>query len=120
MHVLQSEEEKGEKMKRVKTTYLCNDEMEKHDLEFWLGGIGKVEKYEEKEIPMDKDVLDEHSFDELMEAALNMVNGLWQFLKGFGVVTKFALITIWEGIRWLWSEGVGGKNKVKKVKQHGK
>jgi len=45
-------------MKRVKTTYLCNDEMEKHDLEFWLGGVGKVEKYEEKEAMSDENVAD--------------------------------------------------------------
>ena len=101
-------------MKRVKATFIITDSVEKA---FFATAVmaagGEIETYEEKSVPKEGDILTEHSFDSLLDSAMQFVNGIWSALKGFFGMAKWALILIWEGLRFLWSHGAG-EEKVKK------
>jgi hypothetical protein len=99
-------------MKRVKMSLLVKDQFSKKVVEDAVREFaGEVEKYEEHPIKKEKDVLDEHSAETLMEGAFEFAQGIWMAVKGFGKMSLFAIITIVTGIKWLWSEGVGKKKK---------
>lgn len=97
-------------MKRVKATFVVADKVEKS---FFATAVmaagGEIEQYEEKSVPKEGDVLSEHSFDALMESGLQLVNGIWLAMKGFFGLAKWAVVVMWEGLRWLWTRGVGKK-----------
>lgn len=97
-------------MKRVKATFIITDTVEKS---FFATAVmaagGEIEHYEEKPVPKEGDILTEHSFDTLMDSALQFVNGIWSAIKGFFGMAKWSLILVWEGLRWLWNHGAGEK-----------
>jgi len=101
-------------MKRIKTTFLAPNEFTKDNFKQTVQGILEVEHYEEKLIQKDKTIMDEHSIDTLLEGALEFANGIWMTLVGFGKMSMFAIVIIWEGLRWLWVNGIGSKDKAKK------
>lgn len=103
-------------MKRVKTTLLVKDEFSRELLR--TSTVHEVELYAEEPIKKEKDVLDEHSVDTLLEGAFEFAQGIWMSIKGFGKMSLFAVIAIVTGIKWLWSEGVG-KTKTANGKTNG-
>lgn len=73
-----------------------------------------MEKYEEKVIPKDPDIIREHSFEALSESGLQFVNGLWAATQGFFGMTKIVVIMGFEGLRFLWKNGAGKEREKKK------
>ena len=101
-------------MKRIKTTFLAPNEFNKDQFKQTVQGIVEVEHYEEKLIPKDKNIMDEHSINTLLEGALEFANGIWIMIVGFGKMSMYAAIIIFSGLKLLWDWGIGSKNKVKK------
>jgi hypothetical protein len=102
--------------KRVKMTMLVADGESDHVklLVAGLPGVGIVESYEESELPKDADITNEHSFDMLLEGAMDVANGVWRTIKGIGKLSAWAFVLIFEGLKWLWKSGVGKKDVTKK------
>jgi hypothetical protein len=97
-------------MKRVKATFIVADTVEKSFFAtVVMAAGGEIEQYEEKPVPKEGDILSEHGFDALLESALQFANGIWTALKGFFGMSKWAIVMVWEGLRWLWTRGVGKK-----------
>lgn len=96
-------------VKRIVLKAIVRDEVERKDVRF--EGLVEMESYEEKQIPKEKGVLEEHSFDELMDGAVEVANAAWMLVKGFMKMSKWAIIIIIEGLRWLWRGGVGKEAK---------
>jgi hypothetical protein len=102
-------------MKRVKVTFLAQETFTKKDFEqFIVAGVLEIEHYDEKIISKESNVVTEHSFDSLLEGAFEFFNGIWMALKGFGKMSMFAIVVIFSGLKYLWSNGVGKKKGVKK------
>lgn len=106
-------------MKRVKIEALVDDAFTKDML--WFSMMREIEEYSEEPLKPKKvtGFFEDHSWDSLSKSAMNMVDGLWIFAKGFLGMAKWALVVFLEGIKWLWSEGLGRKEakveaKVKK------
>jgi hypothetical protein len=104
-------------MKRVKITALVHDDMNKDE---WVHPrIVEVENYDEKMIPVDKDITDEYSFDSLIDALKDMANGVWIFIKGFAKSTAWAFVLVIEGFKYLWKHGVDKKKEDVKIVNNG-
>jgi hypothetical protein len=91
---------------------------EKSDIQK-IPGIAELEHYEEKQISKEKNVIEEHGFDSLIEGGLEFIQGIWLIAKGFGKMAMFAFVILVEGLKYLWSNGVGKKKeeKAKAVKK---
>lgn len=97
-------------MKRVKATFVVADAVDKsYFATAAMAKGGELENYEERKIQKEGNVSTEHSFDSLMDSTMQLANGLWQAIKGLAGMSKWALIIVWEGLRWLWNQGVGKK-----------
>lgn len=94
-------------VKRATIKAIVRDEVTRSRIHF--DGLVEVEEYEEKLIPKDKTVLEEHSFDELFEGMVEIANAVWMLAKGVFKVSKWAIVLIIEGFKWLWKGGVGKK-----------
>ena len=103
-------------MKRVKLTAIVTNDINKENFDWVVKGVGEVETYQESELPKDFDIMQEHSFEALWDSTLQFMNGLWNAAKGFFGMMKFAVIVTLEGIRWIWTRGVGSKDQKKKTK----
>ena len=97
-------------MKRIKVTGLGEDGLTRVQ---FTDIFHEIESYEERKVSKDSDVLAEHSFEILVEGGKDFANGLWLVVKGFVKMSGWAVITIVEGIRWLWKRGVGKEKEVK-------
>ena len=101
-------------MKRVKVTFLAQETFTKKDFEqFIVAGVLEIEHYDEKVISKESNVITEHGFDSLLEGAFEFFNGIWMALKGFGKMSMFAIVIIFSGLKYLWSNGIGKEKKVK-------
>lgn len=98
-------------VKRIDLKAIVKDDVVQSRIHF--DGLVEIEKYEEKDIPKDKTVLEEHSFDELLDGITEIADALWQLVKGLFKVSKWAIILIVEGVRYLWKGGVGMKKDKK-------
>lgn len=100
-------------VKRIDMKAIVKDDVAEKNIHF--DGLVEIESYEEKMVPKDKTILEEHSFDELLEGLVEIANAAWSLIKGIFKVSKWAIVLIIEGLRWLWKEGVGKKNEKDKV-----
>ena len=99
-------------MKRIKVTALVKDAFDKKEMQESINPYaGEIEAYEEKKIQDEKNVIEEHSFDALLDGAFDFAQGLWLTLKGFWKMSVFAIILIVEGIKYLWKGGWGSLKK---------
>lgn len=97
-------------MKNIKVEALANDTVTKAS----LGGVFvEVLHYEERVVKKDLDVLDEYTFDALLDSGKLFVRGIWFTAKGFFGMTKWAAVTVFSGLRVLWKGGVGKKKAEK-------
>ena len=103
-------------MKRVKTTFLAPNEFTKDNFEQSIQGILELEHYGEKTIERDKNIMDEHSIDTLLEGALEFANGIWISLKGLGKMSIWSAVIIWSGLKYMYDRGIGSKDKKAKPK----
>ena len=103
-------------MKRIQATILAQDVWKKSDM-LTANNILEIERYEEKIVPKEKDVLQEHSFEALLDAGKDFLHGIWLTTKGFVGMSKFAIIMIITGLRYLWSNGVGKKKEQQNKKE---
>lgn len=101
-------------MKRVKVTALVPNNMEREVWNQVVLGVGEIERYEEKEIPKEATLETEMSFDSLMEGAMEFGQGIWLIVKGLGKLSFWAVVTIFEGVKWLWKKGAGSKDEERK------
>jgi hypothetical protein len=107
-------------MKRIKTTIVVpsgDEYMTRESLIWIVKGVGEVEKYEEKEISKEEDFLTAHHTDRLWDAALDFADGLWLATKGLWGMSKYAMILLITGLRWLWSNGIGMALKSEKEEE---
>jgi hypothetical protein len=100
-------------VRRVRITLAVPDEssVSKDDFKTYAKNKGgEVEKYEVSGIPnKESDFFAEYSFDSLLDAGMDVVNGIWLFIKGVWGMTKWSLVLIVEGLRWLWKNGLGSE-----------
>jgi len=99
-------------MKRVKVLFIVLDEVSKERIKEQIASWhAEIEHYEEKHVPKESNILTEHSFDELKDAAFDFINGIWTAMKAFVKMTGYALIVVVEAIKWLWNKGLGSKDE---------
>jgi hypothetical protein len=103
-------------MKRVRVKFLAPNEFEREDFLWRIKGVLEVEEYKENPISKDPDVIQEHSFEELLESTMQFANGIWSALKGFFGMSKWAIVVMMGGLKWMWDKGVGS-DKAKKEKK---
>lgn len=104
-------------VKRIDVRAIVKDGVTQNRIHF--EGLVEIERYGETVIPKDKSIIEEHSFDELFEGLVDIANAAWNFVKGIFKVSKWAIILIVEGIRFLWREGIGKKGQGKDEKKKG-
>jgi len=98
-------------MKRITIKAILPDKTEKAIFTQTIESQGgELERYEEYKIPKDADVLEEHSINALLYALKDTANGAWLIIKGIGLMTKWSLIIVWSGLRWLWKNGLGSND----------
>lgn len=102
-------------MKRSRVVYTVKDEKAAY-LKGVIAEVGEIERYEESSVPKEVDALAEYSFDELLEAGKEMVNGLWNVGHATFRLLKWSVVVIFSGIRTLWKYGVG-KEKERKERR---
>jgi hypothetical protein len=100
-------------MKRVTATFLAAEALEKSDF-VKQRLIVELEKWEEKLIAKEKNVIEEHGFDSLLEGGLEFIQGIFLVFKGFGKMAMFAIVIVVEGVKYLWKHGAGQEKSVKK------
>lgn len=104
-------------MKRVTATFLAAEALEKSDFMKFFShekGVVELEKWEEKPIAKEKNVIEEHGFDSLLEGGLEFIQGIFLVFKGFGKMAMFAIVILVEGVKYLWTHGAGKEKSVKK------
>ena len=100
-------------MKRVTATFLAADALEKSDF-VKQRLIVELEKWEEKPIAKEKNVIEEHGFDSLLEGGMEFIQGIFLVFKRFGKMAMVAIVIIIEGVKYLWTHGAGKEKSVKK------
>jgi len=103
-------------MMRVKISALVKDAKVK-DVKDILSVMGEVEKFETKAIEKEPTIDSEYSFNELLHAAEEMFDGMVLVGRSLWKVSKWSVITLVTGLRWLWKRGVGSSEKVKTSKK---
>ena len=106
-------------MKRITAKFLAHDSYTKEDFVFQNTPVLEVESFEERQIAKDKDIIGEYSFDSLWEATKEFAGGIWHAIAGFGKMSMWAIVVVFEGIKWLWKEGIGKKQQKAKVENKG-
>jgi hypothetical protein len=94
-------------MKRVKIVALAKDRFDENEISrnmpiHWSKDFIEIESIEAKPIPLDSDFFREHSWDSLMQAARDFVNGIWSAIKAFSKLTLWSLVMIGEAVRMIW------------------
>ena len=67
--------------------------------------VVELNEYREHVVKHEQELLDNYSFDALLDSALQFAEGLWITFKGFSGMLKWSVVIIISGLRWLWKGG---------------
>ena len=101
-------------MKKITVRFIADDRFDKSK-DLAIKEIKQINEYEESEIKHD-DGFGNYTFDSLVDNAKLCGKGIYNVIKGFAGMSMWAIVTIVEGLKWMFKGAYGKKEDTKNVK----